>query len=103
AVEVLHTPHPAALRRLEVEGALFVISSKSGTTLETRCHFDYLWERAGKRPDAFLVITDPAPPLEQLARERPIEPVAGEPTIGGRYSALSVFGLVPAALASVDV
>jgi hypothetical protein len=102
-LDVLDTTHPAALRRLEVDGALFVISSKSGTTVETRCHFDHLWERTGKRADAFLVITDPGSTLEELARERGIQTVAGEPTIGGRYSALSVFGLVPAALAGVDV
>ncbi len=102
-LEVLDTTHPAALRRLEVDGALFVISSKSGSTVETRCHFDHLWDRTGKRSGAFLVITDPGSPLEQLAKERGIEAVAGEPTIGGRYSALSVFGLVPAALAGVDV
>ena len=102
-LEVLDTTHPAALRRLEVDGALFVISSKSGSTVETRCHFDHLWDRTGKRSGAFLVITDPGSSLEQLARERGIEAVAGEPTIGGRYSALSVFGLVPAALAGVDI
>jgi transaldolase / glucose-6-phosphate isomerase len=102
-LEVLDTTHPAALRGLEVEGALFVISSKSGSTVETRCHFDHLWDRTGKRAGAFLVITDPGSPLEQLAKQRGIEAVAGEPTIGGRYSALSVFGLVPAALAGVDL
>ena len=102
-LDILDTTHPAALRRLEVDGALFVISSKSGTTVETRCHFDHLWERTGKRADAFLVITDPGSALEQLARERGVATVAGEPTIGGRYSALSVFGIVPAALAGVDV
>jgi glucose-6-phosphate isomerase len=102
-LEVLDTTHPAALRRLEVDGAFFVISSKSGSTMETRSHFDHLWDRTGKRSGAFLVVTDPGSPLEQLAKERGIEAVAGEPTIGGRYSALSVFGLVPAALAGVDV
>ncbi len=102
-LEVLDTTHPAALRRLEVDGALFVVSSKSGSTVETRCHFDHLWDRTGKRADAFLVITDPGSPLEQLAKQRGIEAVAGEPTIGGRYSALSVFGLVPLALAGVDL
>ena len=102
-LEVLDTTHPAALRRVEVDGALFVVSSKSGSTVETRCHFDHLWDRTGKRPDAFLVITDPGSPLEQLAKQRGIEAVAGEPTIGGRYSALSVFGLVPLALAGVDL
>jgi 6-phosphogluconate dehydrogenase len=102
-LEALDTTHPAAIRRLEVDEALFVVSSKSGTTVETRCHFDYLWERTGKRSEAFVVITDPGSPLEELAHERGVQTVAGEPTIGGRYSALSVFGLVPAALAGVDV
>ncbi len=102
-LEVLDTTHPAALRRLQIDDALFVISSKSGSTVETRCHFDHLWDRAGKRSAAFLVITDPGSPLEQLAKQRRIEAVAGEPTIGGRYSALSVFGLVPVALAGVGL
>jgi hypothetical protein len=102
-LEALDTTHPAAIRRLDVDEALFVVSSKSGTTVETRCHFDYLWERTGKQSEAFVVITDPGSPLEELAHERGVQTVAGEPTIGGRYSALSVFGLVPAALAGVDV
>ncbi len=102
-LDVLDTTHPAALRRVELDGALFVISSKSGTTVETRCQFDHLWERSRKRAESFLVITDPGSPLETLARERGVTAVAGEPTIGGRYSALSVFGLVPAALAGVDI
>jgi transaldolase/glucose-6-phosphate isomerase len=102
-LEVLDTTHPAAIRRLEVDGALFVVSSKSGTTVETRCQFDHLWERTGKKPEAFVVITDPGSPLEELAHERGVQMILGEPTIGGRYSALSVFGLVPAALAGVDV
>jgi glucose-6-phosphate isomerase len=102
-LDVLDTTHPAALRRLEIDDALIVVSSKSGSTVETRCHFDHLWERRRRRADSFLVITDPGSPLEKLARERGVTAVAGEPTIGGRYSALSVFGLVPAALAGVDV
>jgi glucose-6-phosphate isomerase len=103
SLEVLDTTHPAALRRLEIDDALIVVSSKSGKTVETRCHFDHLWERSRKRAESFLVITDPGSPLETLARERGVTAVAGEPTIGGRYSALSVFGLVPAAVAGVDV
>src|SRR5215831_11203973 len=55
-LEVLDTTHPAALRRLDPEGALLVVSSKSGTTLETRCHFDHLWERVGKRGERFVVV-----------------------------------------------
>ena len=105
---VLDTTHPAALRRatetLDFDRTLFVAASKSGTTLETRCHLDYFWERAGKRGEFFAAITDPGSELESLARDRGFAGVFdGEPTIGGRYSALSVFGLVPAALMGVDL
>jgi transaldolase/glucose-6-phosphate isomerase len=108
AFHVLDTTHPAAIRRLEseldLERTLFLVSSKSGTTLETRSHADYFWKQTGRRGEQFVAITDPGSELEQLAREREFRAVfAGEPTIGGRYSALSVFGLVPAALMSVDL
>jgi transaldolase/glucose-6-phosphate isomerase len=104
---VLDTTHPKAIRRLadalELGRTLFVVSSKSGSTLETRSHFDLFWEKSGKRGDRFLAITDPGSPLEKLAKTRNVRAFAGEPTIGGRYSALSPFGLVPAALMGVDV
>ena len=105
---VLDTTHPAALRRvtqtLDFDSTLFVAASKSGTTLETRSHLDYFWEKAGKRGELFAAITDPGSELESLARERGFLGIFdGEPTIGGRYSALSVFGLVPAALMGVDL
>ena len=105
---VLDTTHPDAIRRLEqaidLERTLFLVASKSGTTLETRCHMDYFWERTGGRSDAFVAITDPGSELEVLARERRFRAIwAGEPTIGGRYSALSVFGMVPAALMGADL
>ena len=105
---VLDTTHAAAVRRLadelDFDATLFLVASKSGTTLETRCHFDYFWEKAGKRGEFFTAITDPGSELEALARERGfVEVFDGEPTIGGRYSALSVFGLVPAALMGVDL
>jgi transaldolase/glucose-6-phosphate isomerase len=105
---VLDTTHPAALRRatetLDFDATLFVAASKSGTTLETRCHLDYFWEKAGKRGELFAAITDPGSELESIARERGFLGIFdGEPTIGGRYSALSVFGLVPAALMGVDL
>jgi transaldolase / glucose-6-phosphate isomerase len=105
---VLDTTHPAMLRHadqfLDYERTLFVAASKSGTTLETRCHLDYFWEKAGKRPEHFAVITDPGSELEALAQERRFLAVFnGEPTIGGRYSALSVFGIVPAALMGIDL
>ncbi len=101
---VLDTTHPRAIRRLadslDLERTLFVVSSKSGGTLETRSHFDFFWERGGRR---CIAITDPGSPLEQLAKTRNVRVFAGEPTIGGRYSALSPFGLVPAALMGVEL
>jgi transaldolase/glucose-6-phosphate isomerase len=108
AFHVLDTTHPAAVRRLteelDLETTLFLVASKSGTTLETRCHLDWFWEKGGKRGEYFVAITDPASELEQLARERGfLATFDGEPTIGGRYSALSVFGMVPAALMGVDL
>ncbi len=104
---VLDTTHPRAIRALEekldLERTLFVSSSKSGTTLETRSHTDYFWEKTRKRGDLFCAITDPGSELGHLARERGFRAVfAGEPTIGGRYSALSPFGIVPAVLMGVD-
>jgi transaldolase / glucose-6-phosphate isomerase len=105
---VLDTTHPAAIRRaaetLDFDATLFLVASKSGTTLETRCHLDFFWERAGKRGELFAAITDPGSELEQLAKKRGFRAsFDGEPTIGGRYSALSVFGLVPAVLMGVDL
>ena len=104
---VLDTTHPRAIRALEeqldLERTIFVASSKSGTTLETRSHTDYFWEKTGKRGDGFAAITDPGSGLERLARERGFRAVfAGEPSIGGRYSALSPFGIVPAVLMGAD-
>ena len=107
-LHVLDTTHPAMIRhsleQLDLERTLFVASSKSGTTLETRSHLDFFWERAEQRGQQFAAITDPGSELEQLAGERGFRHVFhGEPTIGGRYSALSAFGLVPAALIGIDL
>jgi hypothetical protein len=101
---VLDTTHPAAIRalesRIDPDDTLFIAASKSGTTLETRCHVDYFWRKGRK----FAAITDPDSELEAFAREHEFAAVVwGEPTIGGRYSALSPFGLVPAALMGADV
>jgi transaldolase/glucose-6-phosphate isomerase len=106
-LHVLDTTHPAEIRRIadgfDLERTLFVAASKSGTTLETRSHLDFFWERVGKG-DSFVAITDPGSELERVAGERGFRAVvSGEPTIGGRYSALSAFGLVPAALMDVDL
>ena len=97
---VLDTTHPQAIRDLEaqldISRTLFVSASKSGSTLETRSHTDYFWEKTGGNGDLFVAITDPGSELEQLAREREWAGIfPGEPTIGGRYSALSAFGMLP--------
>jgi transaldolase/glucose-6-phosphate isomerase len=106
-LHVLDTTHPRAIRaltdRLDLERTLFISASKSGTTLETRSHTEYFWKLA-PRGAQWVAVTDPGSELEALAREREFRAVfPGEPTIGGRYSALSPFGLVPAALLGVDL
>jgi phosphoglucose isomerase-like protein len=103
-LHVLDTTHPSAIRRLEqqadLDRTLFVGASKSGTTLETRSQLDYFMTRGG----TFAAITDPGTELEAFAKEHDFAWVVhGEPTIGGRYSALSPFGMVPATLIDLDV
>jgi len=112
-LSVLDTTHPDAVRaaaqRLDCAKTLFVVSSKSGTTTEMLSLFRYFWQRcsealgdgAGRR---FVAVTDPGTPLEALARERGFRAVFSAPAdVGGRYSALTPFGLVPAALLGVDL
>jgi len=108
AVTVLDSTHPGAVRalaeRLELEKSLFVVSSKSGTTTETLSFFHYFWELLEGRGRNFVAVTDAGTPLEKLARERGFREVFNAPgDVGGRYSALTPFGLVPAALLGVDV
>jgi transaldolase/glucose-6-phosphate isomerase len=105
SLHVLDTTHPSAVRRLEqqldLDRTLFVAASKSGTTLETRCQLDYFLARGR---GTFAAITDPGTELEAFANERGFAWVVhGEPTIGGRYSALSPFGMVPATLMDLEV
>jgi transaldolase / glucose-6-phosphate isomerase len=107
SLHVLDTTHPSAIRALEeqldLEHTLFVSASKSGSTLETRSHTDYFWSKTGNGAQ-WVAITDPGSQLETLAAERGFRGVFnGEPTIGGRYSALSPFGVVPAALVGIDI
>jgi transaldolase / glucose-6-phosphate isomerase len=96
---VLDTTHPAAIRRLEesvdLERTLFLAASKSGATIETRSHVDYFRDRGAR----FAVITDPGSPLQEISDDV----FYGEPTIGGRYSALSIFGILPAIFMGIDV
>jgi glucose-6-phosphate isomerase len=106
---VLDTTHPdhiaAVTSSLDLERTIFVVGSKSGTTIETRAHLEYFWSlTGGTAGERFVAITDPGSELATLATERSFARVfENPPDIGGRYSALSYFGLVPAALAGVDV
>ncbi|HTM11220.1 MAG TPA: bifunctional transaldolase/phosoglucose isomerase [Verrucomicrobiae bacterium] len=109
---VLDSTHPAAVRavegRIDVKRTLFLVSSKSGTTIESHSLFYYFWRKVGETngppSENFAAITDPGTPLEKLAHERKFRAVfAATPDVGGRYSALTVFGLVPAALVGVDI
>lgn len=98
------------LHGVDYRRSLFIVSSKSGGTIETLSLYKIIWEdvvhELGEEEASrhFVAITDPGSGLEQLARERNFRGVfLGEPSVGGRFSALSVFGLVPAALCGLDV
>ncbi len=102
----LDTTDPAAVlrvsKRLAPEHTLVVAASKSGSTIETRSHLEHFWTRFAIGPH-FGAITDPGSSLEQLATERGFRAVVhGVPEIGGRFSALSAFGMFPAALMGLD-
>src|SRR2546428_305866 len=80
---------------------LFLVVSKSGTTVETLALYRYFAARA--RPEQVVVVTDPGTPLEALARERGLRAVFPHPPdVGGRYAALTVVGMLPAALIGAD-
>ena len=90
--------------QVDVSKALFVVSSKSGGTVETLSAFHYFWEKTGGNGSQFVAVTDPGTSLEALGGERGFRRVfVNDPNIGGRYSALSYFGLVPAALLGADL
>jgi glucose-6-phosphate isomerase len=105
---VLDTTHPATIARVEasldLDHTLFIVASKSGTTLETLSHFEHFYAGTGGRGSSFIAITDPGTPLEELGNAKGFRRVfQNPPDLGGRYSALSLFGLVPAALIGADL
>jgi transaldolase/glucose-6-phosphate isomerase len=107
-LHVLDSTDPGAVRDIEsqvdLDKTLFIVSSKSGGTIETLSHMRYFYERAGGDGSRFCAVTDPGSPLAELARERGFRHVfENDPEIGGRYSVLSYFGLVPAACAGVNI
>lgn len=105
---MLDSTDPAAILHIEnavdLAKTLFIVASKSGGTIETASFMEYFYERAGRNGAQFIAITDAGSGLEQQAAERGFRDVFLNPAdIGGRYSALSYFGLVPAALIGLDV
>jgi glucose-6-phosphate isomerase len=107
-LHVLDSTDPGAVRDTEqavdLDKTLFIVSSKSGGTIETLSHMRYFYERSGGDGSHFCAVTDPGSPLTELARERGFRHVfENDPDIGGRYSVLSYFGLVPAACAGVNI
>lgn len=111
-LHMLDSTHPAAVKsaaaQIDPARSLFLVSSKSGTTTETNSFFYYFWDKLkgikSEPGEHFVAITDPGTPLEKLAAERKFRATFNAPAeVGGRYSALTVFGLVPAALIGVDV
>lgn len=113
-LSVLDSTAPEQIHQLEasinLEKTFFIVSSKSGTTLEPNIFKAYFFKRVqdvlGKEDvgDRFLAITDPGKPLEDLAKKDKFKGVFhGMPSIGGRYSALSNFGMVPSGLAGINL
>jgi transaldolase / glucose-6-phosphate isomerase len=113
-LRILDSTVPAQIRAIEqtldLGKTLFIVSSKSGSTTEPNIFKDYFFKRiadavgeakAGKH---FIAITDPGSSLEKTAKEQSFRTIFfGVPSIGGRYSVLSPFGLVPAAIAGIDI
>ncbi len=113
-MHVLDSTDPAQIRAIEKEidiaKTLFIVASKSGSTLEPNIFKQYFFERvaqtvgAGKAGKHFFAITDPGSKMEQVAKSDSFGGIFhGLPSIGGRYSALSNFGMVPAAAIGIDV
>jgi hypothetical protein len=100
---VLDTTDPRTIAETELDDAFFVVSSKSGGTIEVQALLAHVWSKV---PDGarYVAITDPGTVLARLAGERGFaRTFENPPDIGGRYSVLSYFGLVPAALLGYDV
>jgi len=106
-LHVLDSTHPDEIRAvrdaLDLGTTLFIVSSKSGGTIETMSQFKYFHSLQGDGSH-FVAVTDPGTSLAELGAEHGFRRVfENDPDIGGRYSVLSYFGLVPAAIAGYDV
>jgi transaldolase/glucose-6-phosphate isomerase len=113
-LRILDSTVPAQIKAIEstldLAKTLFIVSSKSGSTTEPNIFKDYFFKRvadtvgADKAGKHFIAITDPGSSLEATAKRQGFREIFfGVPSIGGRYSVLSPFGLVPAAIAGIDI
>ncbi len=113
-LHVLDSTDPTQIQeldeQLDLASTLFIVASKSGTTTEPNAFFAYYYERVVKlvgadhAGDQFIAITDPGTHMVEVAKAHRFRRIfENDPNIGGRYSALSFFGMVPAALAGYDV
>jgi transaldolase/glucose-6-phosphate isomerase len=105
---VLDSTHPAQIKAIEdaidLKNTLFVVASKSGGTLETHSFYKYFYQQTGEHGDQFIAITDEGSDLQKIAEDNNFRDLFLNPAdIGGRYSALSYFGMVPAALLGLDL
>ena len=101
------SPDAVASALNNLERTVVVVSSKSGSTVETDSQkraFEHAFEQAGINPvERIIIVTDPGSPLDEAARAAGYRVFNADPNVGGRYSALTAFGLVPSALAGADV
>ena len=107
-LHVLDTTDPGQIATvaaaIDPEKTLFIVSSKSGSTMEPELLRAYFFDLAGQQGDHFVAVTDPGSKLEAAAKDKNFAFVfPGDPAIGGRYSVLSAFGMVPAAAMGIDV
>lgn len=107
-LHVLDTSDPGQIATVaaavDPANTLFIISSKSGSTMEPELLRAYFYAAAGRDGSHFVAVTDPGSKLEQTAKADGFAHIfAGDPAVGGRYSVLSAFGMVPAAAMGIDI
>lgn len=107
-LHVLDTSDPGQIATvaaaIDPANTLFIISSKSGSTMEPELLRAYFYEATGRDGSHFVAVTDPGSKLEQTAKADSFAHIfAGDPAVGGRYSVLSAFGMVPAAAMGIDI
>jgi len=110
ALHILDSTDPAEVKAVELladpadKTTLYIVSSKSGSTLEPNIFKQYFFEKSGRDGSRFIAITDPGSKMQKVAESDKFSRICyGLPSIGGRYSALSDFGMVPGAVMGLDI